>query len=1509
MNARRVIRTWLSALLWGLTVLLGLGGALYAEAPPTSGPWFTRDELLSNVGRDWLLAHGPVRLGIPIVPWPPFDMFSAAGEHRGISADYIALLKERMGLQISEVQFASFGEALDALRDGRIDAMPSTARTPERERFAVFTLPYIRSQPVIICRKDDHAIRALDDLAGQTVAIEKDFAAREYLKDLPGVSFLDYVGTKEALEAVSLGKANAYVGSLISSTYIIDREAMSNLEVRSASGLPISDIRFAVNTNEPELARILDHGIASITEAEHDALRKRWIGVAGLGIDWNAVLRVAIPIVGALISVILVILIWNQRLHRQVARRRAAEEALSRQMSLQLALLENLPALVAYKDTDARFVGCNRAYEEAFGVTRHQLLGKTTLDIAGFPDEQRERGYSQDLEALRTGQPLHCEEQLVFVDGEVRDVLLWRIPFDLSDGTPAGLLSITVDVSRQKAAERALADQLAYQHALINTIPSPIWIKDSEARFIGCNRAYEEAFGTTREAIVGKTALEVSFFDPSRREADHRRDLGLLRTRERFFREEPFDLADGEPHDMLYWVHSFDLADGRVGGLVGALVDITESKALERQARDAERRLREITNSVPGVVYQLRSDPSGHREYTFMSDGVGAIGGVSRDEAMENPRLLWSLVLDDDKPALRQAIEHSTATGMPMNHEFRIRAADGTIKWVQSAADVQCASDGSTIFNGYWIDVTRRREIEQQAQVAEQRLRETTDNIPGAVYQIRVAPDQPLAYTFVSEGIRALRGLSQEQVLADFDACMGQVLDEDLPGLEAAIRKAVSELAPAEHEYRIRTPDDTVKWLRSAAVPSRKTDGSIVLNGFSVDVTAQKEAARALAEAERRLREMANSVPGVVYQLRIGADGARSYTFMSDAVTSLRGIGREEALADYRLLFRQVVEEDRLVIDRAIAKSVATLTPMTEEFRIRMPDGSIKWLQSGAVPTRTDDGAVILNGYWFDVTQHREMESELAEARAAADAANRAKSSFLAAMSHEIRTPMNGVLGMLELLSLTRLDAEQRANLDVVRDSGRSLLRIVDDILDFSKIEAGMLELRPEPTSLAQIVAGVRDVYSGAASAKRLVLAADVDPRISPAAMVDPLRLRQVLNNFVSNALKFTSEGSVTIGAELADSEDGIDTVCFAVTDTGIGISPENQKKLFQPFVQAESDTTRRFGGTGLGLVICRRIADLMGGAIEIESAVGRGTTMRLVVRLPQADPSQVGTAEQGKTSPAPTLDARRPAPDAETAAAEGTLVLVADDHPTNRLLIKRQINLLGYAAETVENGVEALAAWRRGRFGLVITDCHMPEMDGYALARAIRDAEKLNGGHHIPILACTANVLEGEAEACLAAGMDGYLAKPVELTALVKALDRWLPLSEGAGAPTPTKPATVPAPANGSDDAPIDREKLAELSLGDEAFEREMLADFRETADEDVKLLAAALADGDCGAVTRIAHRIKGASRTVGATSLAAISERMERAGRTNDHAGLAAAQEPLLREVERLRRYLEIT
>ncbi|HET7731854.1 MAG TPA: ATP-binding protein [Usitatibacter sp.] len=646
--------------------------------------------------------------------------------------------------------------------------------------------------------------------------------------------------------------------------------------------------------------------------------------------------------------------------------------------------------------------------------------------------------------------------------------------------------------------------------------------------------------------------------------------------------------------------------------------------------------------------------------------------------------------------------------------------------------------------------------------------------------------------------------------------------------------------------------------------------------------------ARKRRRAERLVVDMADSLPGASYRLRTLPNGQHRFEFLSSSVESLRDVDRQAALRDFGVMWETILEDDRARVKEAMARAENDLVPVQYDFRVRLRDGATRWLRASSTLRRDPDGSIVWNGYWADVTHERQLHQELQDAKDAAETANRAKGAFLATVSHEIRTPMNGVLGMLELLSETKLDAEQRTALEIVRDSGRSLLRIIDDILDFSRIEAGRLEVRPEVASIRAVVDSVCNIYSGNASSKGLLLRRSVDKRISPAVIVDPLRLQQILNNFVSNAIKFTAQGYVEIEAELIEHRGAADVVRFSVADTGIGISRELQRDLFKPFAQAGSDTSRRYGGTGLGLSICRRLAELMGGEVAVESSLGMGTTMILTLPMEVADAALLPAMVAARAAARLPLGQRRKVPTIEQATAEGTLVLVVDDHPINRMVLMRQVNSLGYATEAAENGLEALEKWRSGRFALVVTDCNMPEMNGYDLARNIREAERASGGGRIPIIACTANALGGEAENCFAAGMDDYLAKPVELSQLGLKLYRWLPLAEPSAAD------------------PVDRATIDALCGDDEDTRHEVFEQFRAVNDEDARALRQAVQARDLEVVIHVAHRIKGASRTLGAVDLATAGERIEEAARRGDWGGVLAGMQMFGPALDRLDSFL---
>ncbi|MBS0456848.1 MAG: response regulator [Proteobacteria bacterium] len=610
------------------------------------------------------------------------------------------------------------------------------------------------------------------------------------------------------------------------------------------------------------------------------------------------------------------------------------------------------------------------------------------------------------------------------------------------------------------------------------------------------------------------------------------------------------------------------------------------------------------------------------------------------------------------------------------------------------------------------------------------------------------------------------------------------------------------------------------------------------------------------------------------------------------------------------LLGRELAPDERLL------PLLLELGAQAQEWTLQRKDGSRVPVLLAISAIRGEEGAV--TGHLViatDLTRIKELEEALRASEVAAREASRAKGEFLAAMSHEIRTPMIGVTGMLEVLAHGALDPDQRRTVTVIQQSAASLLRIIGDILDFSKVEAGRLELAPVTISLQHLVRSTLANFIGTASSKGLVLECKIDRDLAPAHVADPLRLRQILSNFLSNAIKFTEAGFVLVALERQGGGAGGERVCMRVTDTGIGVTAEQQQRLFRPFSQAEGSTTRRFGGTGLGLVICRRLAELMGGQVTMESTPGAGTSMRLLLTLPEGDPATIDDADEAATPSAPIQP--RALPSVAQALAERSLILLADDHPTNRLVVARQLALAGYACETAQDGVDALEQWRSGRHALVLADIHMPRMDGYQLAAAIRADEAQRGVPRTPVVALTAAALKGEAERCLAAGMDDYLSKPVSIPQLAACLIRWLPhtISDGNPAPAARLAApSSPAPAQALPQAqgapvPIDRSVVAAITGGDPEQTRLVLDDYLAATAADLQAARRAREAGDATRLASEAHKLKGAALLVGAGELAAAARALEDAAKREDWPHILPLSTDVETAAERLRLHLAQT
>ncbi|WP_439614256.1 PAS-domain containing protein [Reyranella sp.] len=807
-------------------------------------------------------------------------------------------------------------------------------------------------------------------------------------------------------------------------------------------------------------------------------------------------------------------------------------------------------------------------------------------------------------------------------------------------------------------------------------------------------------------------------------------------------------------------------------------------------------------------------------------------------------------------------------------------------------AQVRPLPDGGRLF--LCRDVT---ELRKGAAAVARAREELSDAIEGLADGLAVFDGDLITLVSNPAFSSMASGPGQELLLGQRlpDILHGMVLKGLVDGFDAANAR---EFVDSWEAY-VRAPKGYVerrasdgRWLRYHA---RKTRLGNYVVGFA-DISEQKEHAADLERARADVDAANGLMTTVLDNMTDGlmmyeADGKWSYlnARMKEfhaltpeilaAHRDMAAIGRFQA---ERGDMGPIADTD---IDAAIGRRIAEIRAGIAPYERRTAAG--RMLEFHWVPV----GNGRLLSIHRDITELKQREDELERARDGAEAANQAKSTFLATMSHEIRTPMNGVLGMMDVLEHSGLDAGQERAVATMRQSARSLMRIIDDVLDFSKIEAGRLDLEETAFSLSGLVEGAIETLRPQARAKALALSARIAAGSDDALIGDPTRLRQILFNLLGNAVKFTDRGRVTASVRTAKLGDGRSRVVFDVADTGIGLDPEAQARLFQPFTQADSSTTRRFGGTGLGLSIVRRLAQSMDGDVTVRSTPGAGSTFTCEVVLAVAP----------ATSPLETLAAAS-APVAASAAARrsaaGPRLLVVDDHPVNREVLVQQLSLIGLDADTAADGTEALVAIEKATiakadYRAILCDIHMPGIDGYETTRRLRAREAEAGRPRLPVIAVTANAMSGEEERCLAAGMDAYLAKPVALDRLRAVLERWVPVE--APGTAKTKAITKPRTRTKAQTTVIDRKVLTNWFGRDKAMIASVLAKFRDSAHEAERDIDTAWRAGDLAALAATAHAIKGAALTIGAHGMHRAAAAVEQAGNAGDRAACGDGLGPL--------------
>jgi len=1128
-----------------------------------------------------------------------------------------------------------------------------------------------------------------------------------------------------------------------------------------------------------------------------------------------------------------------------VTERRVAEEA----QKLLAAIVESTEDAIISHTSAGIILSWNRAAEKTFGYAAGEVIGK---HVSMLVPPERLPGLTYLTEQVLQGLSVSQYEGLCLCkDGARLQVSLTLCPIVNSAGEVVATASMIRDVTQRHDAEQVRA----FLASIVESSDEAIMGAALDGTIVSWNRGAEELYGYTSQEMIGKNAALLA--PPDRRDevGRHLESIGEGCT------ISPYDTVrqkkDGSRVDIAISFSPIRNSAGQIVGAAGIARDINRRLQVEKKLRESEELFRQAFEHAPfGMCV---TDLGGH--FLQVNATLCRILGYSQQELVAKS---WTELThpDDRIPSLTISEQMRNHPNETVEIQKRYIHPSGATVWARVKVSVVRDSVGTPLFHvGHVEDITERKRAEEALYESEDRFRVMADSCPTMLWV--TGADGRIQ--FVNRMLRELTGTTFEQMEGGSWRLL--IHPDDAAGYVGAFQHAVREQAAFRAEARVRRADGEWRWLGSFAQPRLSPGGEFLGHiGLSSDITDRRLAEQRLRNSEEKFRQLAESIHEVFWMM---PPAGNEMLYVSPAYEQVWE-RTCDSLYQNAMSWTQAIHPDDVEKAHLLFARQSQGESVESEYRIQTPSGQEKWIRDRAFPIHDEAGQLTrIVGIAEDITEGKRYENDLIHAWEQAEAANRSKSRFLANMSHEIRTPMNGVIGMLQLLLATTLTPEQHRYVKVAQESGRTLLTLIDDILDLSKIEAHKVTLENLSFNLRETVDAVIQLLRVQASAKGLDFSARVAADIPPLLRGDARRLRQVLINLAGNAIKFTERGHVMLEAASEPPQEGTATIRFVITDTGIGVRPDQAARLFSPFTQADDSTTRKYGGTGLGLAICKQLVEMMGGTIGVESHEGHGSAFWFTATFEVAPANLEAPATES-----PTLQRALP--------VSKPRILVAEDNATNREVALAQLDKLGYQADAVRNGAEAVQALERGVYGLVLMDCEMPVMDGYEATRMIRKSARPN----FPVIAITADAMSGDRERCLSEGMNDYLAKPVELEQLAEVLAKWLSVKADA-AGSSASPENAGSEATAPAKPAFDETALLRRLMGDRKLAGMVLQGFLDNAPSQLQNLQQRLNDADSAGARAQAHMLKGSAATVAAEELHAIALAMERAAAVNrwDH------------------------